>query len=294
MKGKIIKGVAGFYYVYAEGLGVYECKAKGIFRHQNKKPLVGDNVEFDILDNKEKLGNVSKLFPRKNELIRPAVANIDQALILFAAMDPEPNFKLLDRFLITMEKQQVNTIICFNKTDLLEEEQLEQLRRAYVICDYPILHISIKTGEGLLEIDKLLQGKTTALAGPSGVGKSSLLNMLKPDANMETGCISEKNRRGKHTTRHSELFHLKENTYIMDTPGFTSLYVDEFDKSDLKDYFIEFREYQDRCRFKDCVHINEPGCMVKQAFIEGKISKIRYEDYMEIYNEIKDNKKLRK
>lgn len=291
MKGKIIKGVAGFYYVYAEGLGVYECKAKGIFRHQNKKPLVGDNVEFDILDNKEKLGNVSKLFPRKNELIRPAVANIDQALILFAAMDPEPNFKLLDRFLITMEKQQVNTIICFNKTDLLEEEQLEQLRRAYVICDYPILHISIKTGEGLLEIDKLLQGKTTALAGPSGVGKSSLLNMLKPDANMETGCISEKNRRGKHTTRHSELFHLKENTYIMDTPGFTSLYVDEFDKSDLKDYFIEFREYQDRCRFKDCVHINEPGCMVKQAFIEGKISKIRYEDYMEIYNEIKDSKK---
>lgn len=291
MKGKIIKGVAGFYYVYAEGLGVYECKAKGIFRHQNKKPLVGDNVEFDILDNKEKLGNVSKLFPRKNELIRPAVANIDQALILFAAMDPEPNFKLLDRFLITMEKQQVNTIICFNKTDLLEEEQLEQLRRAYVICDYPILHISIKTREGLLEIDKLLQGKTTALAGPSGVGKSSLLNMLKPDANMETGCISEKNRRGKHTTRHSELFHLKENTYIMDTPGFTSLYVDEFDKSDLKDYFIEFREYQDRCRFKDCVHINEPGCMVKQAFIEGKISKIRYEDYMEIYNEIKDSKK---
>ncbi len=291
MKGKIIKGIAGFYYVHVVEQGIYECKAKGIFRNQKVKPLVGDDVEIDILDEKEKLGNITRLFPRKNELIRPTVANIDQALVIFAAMDPEPNFNLLDRFLIMMEKQQVNTIICFNKTDLLKEEELEQLKNAYTICHYPILYISNQTGEGLVEIKELLQGKTTALAGPSGVGKSSLLNFLKPDANMETGSISEKIKRGKHTTRHSELFHLEDRTYLMDTPGFTSLYVNELDKDELKDYFIEFKEYEGQCRFTGCVHINEPDCMVKQALAEGKISRIRYGDYVELYNEIKQGRR---
>lgn len=291
MQGKIVKGIAGFYYVHVEEKGIYECKAKGSFRNQKVKPLVGDDVEIDILDEKEKLGNITRLFPRKNELIRPTVANIDQALIIFAAMDPEPNFNLLDRFLIMMEKQQVDTIICFNKTDLLKEEQLEQLKEAYTICHYPILYISNQTGEGLAEIKRLLQGKTTALAGPSGVGKSSLLNILKPDANMETGSISEKIKRGKHTTRHSELFHLEAGTYIMDTPGFTSLYVNDFDKDELKDYFVEFQEYEGQCRFTGCVHISEPDCKVKQALEEGKISRIRYEDYVSLYQEIKEGRK---
>ena len=291
MQGKIIKGIAGFYYVYVEEKGVYECKAKGSFRNQKVKPLVGDDVEIDILDDKEKLGNITRLFPRKNELIRPTVANIDQALIIFAAMDPEPNFNLLDRFLITMEKQKVDTIICFNKTDLLQEEQLVQLKEAYTICHYPILYISNQTGEGLKEIRELLQGKTTALAGPSGVGKSSLLNILKPDANMETGSISEKIKRGKHTTRHSELFHLEAGTYIMDTPGFTSLYVNEFDKDELKDYFVEFQEYEGTCRFTGCVHISEPDCSVKRALEEGNISRIRYENYVSLYQEIKEGRK---
>lgn len=291
MQGKIIKGIAGFYYVHVVEHGVYECKAKGSFRNQKVKPLVGDNVEIDVLDEQEKLGNITRLFPRKNELIRPTVANIDQALIIFAARNPEPNFNLLDRFLIMMEKQQVDTIICFNKTDLLQEEQLKQLKEAYTICHYPILYISNQTGEGLSEIKNLLQGRTTALAGPSGVGKSSLLNILKPDANMETGSISEKIKRGKHTTRHSELFHLEGGTYLMDTPGFTSLYVNEFDKNELKDYFVEFREYEGACRFTGCVHISEPDCRVKEALAEGKISKIRYQNYVDLYNEIKEGRR---
>lgn len=290
-QGKIVKGIAGFYYVYVEGSGIYECKAKGIFRNQKRKPLVGDNVEIDILDEGERLGNITRLFARNNELIRPAVANVDQALILFAAMDPEPNFNLLDRFLITMERQQVNTIICFNKTDLLREEQLEGLKQAYSVCGYPILYISNQTGEGLSGLRELLKGKTTALAGPSGVGKSSLLNILKPEAGMETGSISEKIRRGKHTTRHSELFHLEEETYLVDTPGFTSLYVSELDKEELKDYFIEFREYEGQCRFTGCVHINEPDCSVKSALERGEISQIRYENYVSLYQEIRAGRK---
>lgn len=291
MQGKIVKGIAGFYYVHIVEKGIYECKAKGSFRNQKIKPLVGDNVEIDVLDEKEKLGNITRLFPRKNELIRPTVANIDQALILFAAMEPEPNFNLLDRFLIAMERQSVDTVICFNKTDLLEEEKLLELKQAYTVCHYPILYISNRTGEGLDEIRALLDGKTTALAGPSGVGKSSLLNILKPDANMETGSISEKIKRGKHTTRHSELFFVAGNTYIMDTPGFTSLYVNDLDKNELKDYFVEFGEYEKECRFTGCVHINEPDCGVKRALEAGKISRIRYENYVDLYHEIKEGKR---
>lgn len=291
MQGKIVKGIAGFYYVHVVEKGVYECKAKGSFRNQKIKPLVGDNVEIDVLDEKEKLGNITRLFPRENELLRPTVANIDQALIVFAAVEPDPNFNLLDRFLIMMERQKVEVVICFNKTDLLREEQLNELKQAYTVCHYPILYISNRTGEGLEEIKELLAGKTTALAGPSGVGKSSLLNMIKPDANMETGSVSEKIKRGRHTTRHSELFHVEGNTYIMDTPGFTSLYVNDFEKEELKDYFPEFGQYEHGCRFTGCVHINEPDCGVKQALEAGKISRIRYGNYVDLYNEIKAGKR---
>jgi ribosome biogenesis GTPase len=291
MQGKIIKGIAGFYYVHVINSGVYECKAKGIFRNQKIKPLVGDNVLIDIIDEKEKTGNITQVLERQNELIRPAVANIDQALVIFAAADPNPNLNLLDRFLIMMLEQQVNTIICFNKRDIVSEKELGLLEETYVKCGYQVVFSSTYTEDGIATLRELLMNKTTVLAGPSGVGKSSIINLLQPEANMETGNISEKIRRGKHTTRHSELFYAGENTFVMDTPGFSSLYINEMDKDELKDFFVEFHEYEGNCRFNGCIHINEPDCAVKKALEEGKISNIRYSNYKELYEELKNIKK---
>ena len=291
MQRKIIKGIAGFYYVHVIGAGVYECKAKGIFRKEKIKPLVGDNVEIDVISEEEKTGNISRILERKNELIRPAVANIDQAMVIFAAAKPKPNFNLLDRFLIMMEQQQVDTVICFNKKDLATEEELQKLEETYQKCGYHILFTSAKKEEGLEEVKKVLEAKTTTVAGPSGVGKSSLINLLQPEIEMETGNISEKIERGKHTTRHSQLIHIKDNTYIMDTPGFSSLYLMGFEKEELKEYFKEFKEYEPECRFLGCSHIHEPDCGVKQALEEGKISRIRYENYVAMYEELKNVKK---
>lgn len=294
MKGKIIKGIAGFYYVHIMGTGVFECKAKGIFRKEKIKPLVGDEVEIDIINLEEKTGNIIKIFARKNELIRPAVANVDQALVIFAANKPKPNFNLLDRFLVMMEYQQVEVVICFNKQDLVESEELNKLRVVYETCGYQILFASAKTKEGIEEIKRLLEQKTTTVAGPSGVGKSSIINLLQPEIEMETGTISEKIERGKHTTRHSQLIYLQHQTYIMDTPGFSSIYLMGIEQKSLKKYFKEFQEYEAYCRFLGCSHIHEPDCGVKQALANGKISAIRYEDYMLLYEELKGNKKYKK
>ncbi len=291
MEGKIIKGIAGFYYVYVKTFGLYECKAKGIFRNQKIKPLVGDNVKIDVIDEAEKKGNITNILERKNELIRPAAANVDQALVIFAAAEPTPNLNLLDRFLIQMLKQQVDTIICFNKKDIVTENEIRLLEEAYLKCGYKVVFTSTLTEDGIGTLGELLKDKTTVLAGPSGVGKSSIINKIHPEANMETGVISEKIKRGKHTTRHSELFYMQNNAFIMDTPGFSSLYVNDMEKEELKEYFAEFREYEENCRFNGCVHQNEPGCAVKQVLHEGKISKIRYNNYTEIYEELKNQKK---
>lgn len=291
MQGKIIKGIAGFYYVYVIDSGLYECKAKGIFRNRNIKPLVGDNVLIDIIDEKEKKGNIIDILDRQNELIRPAVANVDQALVIFATADPSPNLNLLDRFLIMMLKQHVNTIICFNKKDIVSEKEIGLLKETYIKCGYQVVFTSTFTEDGIITLKELIKNKTTVLAGPSGVGKSSIINLIQPNANMETGDISIKIRRGKHTTRHSELFYVGENSFIMDTPGFSSLYINEMEKEELKDFFVEFQEYEGDCRFNGCVHINEPNCAVKAALNDGKISSIRYDNYKELYEELKNKKK---
>lgn len=291
MRGKIIKGIAGFYYVYVEGRGTYECKAKGIFRKDHKKPLVGDDVEADVLDEEAMLGNIREILPRKSALIRPAVANVDQALIIFAIVKPNPNFNLLDRFLIRMERQNLPTIICFNKQDIATPEEKEALRKAYETCGYQVLFISALEQEGLEQVKELLTGKTTTVAGPSGVGKSSLINQLAPKAQMETGDISRKIERGKHTTRHSEIIALGENTYIVDTPGFTSLDISEITKEELGTYYPEFVQYEPYCKFSGCAHISEPSCGVKDAVAEGKISQVRYENYMVLYQELKEIKR---
>lgn len=291
MQGKIVKGIAGFYYIHEPERGIYACKAKGIFRNEKVKPLVGDMVEFEVTHEGDKEGNIVKILPRCNALIRPAVANVDQAMIIFAVASPTPNLNMLDRFLIMMQLQHVDTIICFNKTDLASAEDAHRLRDIYKNCGSSLLFTSVEKTEGTEEVKALLKDKTTVLAGPSGVGKSSMMNYLKPEAAMETGDVSRKIQRGRHTTRHSELFHLEGRTYIMDTPGFTSLYVNELEASELKDYYNEFSEYEGRCRFGGCVHINEPDCAVKAALASGIISQNRYDNYVTLYEELKSQRR---
>lgn len=291
MQGKIVKGISGFYYVHVVETGIYECKAKGSFRNQKIKPLVGDNVEIAVVDEEKKKGNVEAILPRKNELIRPAVSNIDMALVIFAAAKPDPNFNLLDRFLCMMEYQKVPVTICFNKCDLVTEEQKQELEAIYKPAGYDVIFTSAKAGINLDGLKELLKGKTTTVAGPSGVGKSSLINQLQDAVYMETGSISEKIERGKHTTRHSEIIPLGDDSYIMDTPGFSSMDIPGFEKEDLWTCYPEFLEYEPYCKFQGCSHINEPSCGVKDALAEGKISQIRYDNYVLLYNEMKQIKK---
>lgn len=290
MQGKIIKGIAGFYYIHANN-SVYECKAKGVFRNQKVKPLVGDDVEISVLDEEKKIGNIDSILPRHSELIRPAVANVDQTLVVFAAASPEPNWNLLDRFLLMMEKQGVPVVICFNKMDLIDSEKFTSYEKIYEKSGYRIISASTYQEHGMDVIMDILDGKTTALAGPSGVGKSSIMNMLNPEANMDTGDISKKIERGKHTTRHSEIIPVGGNTYLVDTPGFSSIYFYDMEPEELKEYYREFEEYEPYCRFGGCNHIGEKDCGIKQAVQEGNISASRYENYKLFFEELKTKRR---
>ena len=293
MKGKILKAISGFYYVHVVESGIYECKAKGIFRRQGIRPLVGDMVEIDVIDEAEKEGNLVRVLPRKSVLVRPAVANVDMALIVFAVADPDPHFNLLDRFLVLMARQDVPVCICFNKTDLDDGGLCRRYADDYAACGAPVEFVSVRRDEGIGRIMERLRGKTTTIAGPSGAGKSSLINRLQSDTQMETGELSRKIRRGKQTTRHTQLIHIEGSSYIMDTPGFSSLYLPGMDKGELQGCYQEFAEYEPQCRFVGCSHISEPDCGVKRAVAEGKISALRYENYVQLYEELKAQEKNR-
>ena len=288
-----MKGIAGFYYVETKDARIYECKAKGIFRKSGIKPIVGDNVEIEIIDEETRQGNLVDVLPRTNSLYRPPVANVDQAVILFAIVKPDPNYNLLDRFLIMMRQQNLPVIICFNKQDIATKEEAQELYDAYEKCGYHVLFVSVKEERGLDELKALLKGKTSTLAGPSGVGKSSLLNKLVPDADMQTGELSRKIDRGKNTTRHSELFYVKElssedeETYIIDTPDFTSLELRDVTADTLMNYYPEFEPYEPECRFGGCSHIAEPDCGVKNALERGELARVRYDNYRIIYQDLK-------
>lgn len=284
MQGKIIKGIAGFYYVHA-GEHIYECKAKGVFRKDNKKPLVGDDCIIDIVDEEKKIGNISEILKRKNSLIRPNVANVDQALVIFAATRPQPNLNLLDRFLILMMQHDIPCIIVFNKTDIADETQIDELRNVYAGCGQTVVFSSAKQNKGIEEISKLLRGKTTTVAGPSGVGKSTIINLLQSEKIVETGEISAKIDRGRHTTRHSELITLDKESYIFDTPGFSSLSLFDVEREELGGFYPEFCQYIGACRFDNCIHKDEPVCGVKDALEKGLISRVRYENYLQLLGE---------
>ncbi|MDO4292992.1 MAG: ribosome small subunit-dependent GTPase A [Eubacteriales bacterium] len=290
MQGKIIRGIGGFYYIHTS-CGVYECRARGIFRKDNQKPLPGDRVRIDVLDEEKKEGSIREILPRTNSLIRPAVANVDQAMVIFALASPKPNFNLLDRFLVMMEKQGLPALICFNKKDLADQETVCRVEERYREAGYPLLFVSAAAGEGLDGIRKRLLGRTTTVAGPSGVGKSSLINLLQDNVRMETGAVSEKIERGRHTTRHTELLWVDEDTYILDTPGFSSIDLIGVEKEALGQYFPEIAALEGQCRFAGCSHIAEPDCSVKAALEAGRISAGRYEDYKAFYEELKESQR---
>ena len=288
MQGKIIKGIAGFYLVDCGG-EVLTCKARGLFRKQGEKPLVGDLAEVEAAQTSESEANIVTLLPRKNRLIRPAVSNVDQALVVMAVRTPDPQFYLLDQYLVTMELQEIPAAILFTKEDL-DRGELADYRSRYEAAGYPVFSVSVENGSGLEALRAHLAGKTTVLAGPSGVGKSTLTNLLCPEAKMETGELSRKNLRGKQTTRHTELFCLGENSYLLDTPGFTAVEV-WGDTEAFKQAFPEIRALEGQCRFTGCNHGAEPDCAVKAAVARGEIAASRYESYRKMAEESAERRK---
>lgn len=292
MEGRIIRGVGGLYDVRTDS-GVYGCRARGIFRKDHFKPLPGDFVQIGILDEAEKEGVIERIGERKNVLVRPAVANVDQAMVIFALASPAPNFNLLDRLLVMMERQAVPPVLVFNKRDLASPGQTEAIRRRYAGSGYPLAFVSALEDAALEEIRALLRGKITTVAGPSGVGKSSLINRLQDGVRMDTGAVSERIGRGRHTTRHTELLYVEENTWILDTPGFSSLELPVMEKEELGPCFPEIRKWQDGCRFVGCSHLTEPDCAVRNALARGECGEERMESYRLFYEELKSRKKYR-
>lgn len=288
MKGKILKGIGGFYYISTEDK-IIECKARGNFRYKGLKPMVGDNVEINIENGK---GRIEKIEERHSELIRPTVANVTLAFVVFAIKNPDLNFDLLNRFLVLCESNNIKAIVCLNKVDLVDEEERNLLKEKINEIGYDVLFINAKAGIGIESLKERIKGNVTVLCGPSGAGKSTLINKLTNKDHMETGSVSEKLGRGKHTTRHSELIEV-ENGYIVDTPGFSTLDITFIEKEDLKNYFPDFEEYNNSCKFRGCMHHKEPGCSVKEAVEEGKINKFRYEFYIRTLEEILNGRKYK-
>jgi len=288
-KGRIVKAISGFFYVQTSN-GVFSCKGRGILKKNDLTPLVGDLVLFSVTNKDDNEGILEDLIPRNSELLRPPVANVDQLLIVFSYTQPTPNYVLLDRILVMAESQHLPSIVCFNKTDLIDDVD-GSLMEAYEEMGYIVIKTSAITGEGLTSLKKALKGRTTALAGSSGVGKSTLINSMFPQFSLETGEISKKIQRGKHTTRHSELHQIDEETWIMDTPGFSTLSILDIEDTELRDYFKDFARAQLNCRFKTCLHLEEPGCGVKKALQDGTIHWNRYQNYVNLLEEIRKNRR---
>lgn len=289
LEGIITKGIGGFYYVKVGDI-TYECRARGLFRKNKIKPQVGDRVSIRA-DEQSKTGYVEEVHKRTTELIRPPVSNVNQAIIVFAIKQPDPNLWLLDRFLLLASSQNLEVVICINKIDIATEEEVNEIYKMYKDIDYKIISTSTIEDIGIDDLRETLKGKITVFAGPSGVGKSTLLNAVQPDLGLETGSISAKNNRGKHTTRHTELIELDLGGFVLDTPGFSSLDLDFLTEETLEEHFPEIHETGHGCKFNGCKHIKEPGCKVKESVEEGSISSSRYENYAMFLQELIDTRR---
>ena len=287
MDGLIVKSVGGFYHVKTEA-GTYLCRARGLFKKQGLSPTVGDLVDMEVTHEGDREGIVREIRPRTNLFVRPPISNVELLLVMVAAKDPDPNFPVIDKFLVTGEEAEVPMVLVVNKADLVTEEEAEAILSVYRPL-YDTCLISCETGQGLDELREKMKGRRTALAGPSGVGKSSLLNTWHEEADAKTGAISAKTGRGRHTTRHVEIF-FTEDGMVYDTPGFTALDVPDMEVRDLPECFPEMRPYLGQCRFDNCRHMAEPDCRVREALEEGKIHPRRYESYRTLVEELSARK----
>lgn len=285
-EGVILKGYSGFYYVW-DGLREWECSLRGRFRLNKQSFLPGDRVTITVIDESKEKAVIEKVHPRQTELIRPPVANVEQVIIIMAVVNPEPDLWLLDRLLLIAGVNKVQPVICFNKIDLLPEDEWGRIVNPYRDTGFPLVLTSGKKGWGLEELRSQLQGKISVFAGPSGVGKSSLLNALEPGLTLKTGEISEKLARGRHTTRHVELMKLKNGGFLADTPGFSSIYLPkDLKREQLTEFYPDFLTGHERCRFNTCLHRDEPHCAVREA-VENKILDAgRYQRYLVVLDEV--------
>lgn len=295
MQGTIIKGIAGFYYVKSNG-ETYECKARGKFRKENRIPLIGDDVMISVIEDDDptksyKQGTIEEILDRRNKLIRPPVANVDQGIVVFSVTYPQIHLDLLDRFLVMVEREGIRPYIVLNKIDEGNPESYMYIVEGYKKTGYEVFCISAKKNSHIEPLKALLKDKTSFFAGPSGVGKSTLLNAIQPDLKLQTGEVSAKIKRGKHTTRHVELLPLDMGGFVLDTPGFTSLEFDSIEADELRHYFPEFDVYEGECRFGGCSHTHEPGCKVKEALEEGKLFESRYLNYVTYYKQLKETRR---
>ena len=289
-EGKIIKALSGFYYVLNKDKEIIQCRGRGVFRKNKITPLVGDEVHYQAENETD--GYILEVKERKNELVRPPIANVEQAILVFSAVEPDFSTVLLDRFLVLVESNHITPIICITKMDLASKEEQETLAvyaDNYRKAGYKVVLTSSETAEGIEDLYPFITGEISVFAGQSGVGKSSLLNVLRPDLQLKTDDISSHLGRGKHTTRHVELIEINGGL-VADTPGFSSLEFTEIEQEDLQNYFPDIQELSSSCKFRGCMHLKEPKCAVKQAIDAGDLPRYRYEHYITFIDEIRDRK----